>query len=74
MTFVCVAVFCYLAVCVSAEAPLKWPEKYAAEGSISLPYAEISEPFRAVVDMSKEMSLMSTYNGKCTIKCTIVLH
>lgn len=48
-----------LRVCTS----LKWPEKYTAEGKIILPYAEISEPFRAVVDKSVGMSLLSTYDG-----------
>lgn len=56
------ALSCLLGV-VYAEAPLEWPEKYTAEGTISLPYAQISEPFKAVVDMSKKMSFLSTYNG-----------
>ena len=62
-----VALVCFVqAVQVSIAAPstLKWPDKYTAGGKIDLPYAEISEPFRAVVDMSKGMSLMSTYGGK----------
>ena len=56
---------------VCAEAPLQWPEKYTAEGRIILPYAQISEPYRAVVDLSKGMSLLSTYDGMYVVHSCI---
>lgn len=57
----------FFCLAVSAESPLKWPERYTAVGNIILPYADINEPFEAVVDMSKGLSSLSTYNGMCSI-------
>ena len=57
------AVLFYVTVTSSFEAPLKWPVKYTAEGNIILPYADINEPFKAVVDMSSGLSSLNTYNG-----------
>ena len=55
------ALFCCL---LNAAASFRWPNQYTAEGKIYLPYAEIAEPFKAVVDMTKGMSRMETYGGK----------
>lgn len=68
MQLFAVTLFCCLAVVsVSGGADFKWPEKYTVSGSISLPYAEISEPFVAAVDMTKGMSMFSTYGGKAKV-------
>lgn len=44
--------------------PPKWPEKYYAEGTLNLPYAEISEPFAAWFDSEKKSSRIDYYGGR----------
>ena len=53
-----------LSAAVAVPLAFEWPKQYTAEGTIYLPYAEIAEPFTAVVDMTKKMSSMDTYHGK----------
>lgn len=60
----CVLAAAAVGVAVAAPLTFEWPEQYTAEGTIFLPYAEIAEPFKAVVDMTKKMSKMDTYDGK----------
>lgn len=55
---------CVVGMVAAAPAPLKWPDQYTVEGSIVLPYGDINEPFKAVVDMTKGMSYFSTYDGE----------
>ena len=56
---------CYL---VSVATSFEWPKQYTAEGTIYLPYAEIAEPFKAVVDMTKGMSRIDTYDGRYNVQ------
>lgn len=43
--------------------PPKWPTKYYAQGTLNLPYAEISEPFSAWYDGNKNSSRIDFYGG-----------
>ncbi len=54
---------CFIVV-ITATGPLTWPDEYSAEGTISLPYSEIYEPFSAVVDMKNGISKITYYDGK----------
>jgi hypothetical protein len=59
----CCLVFAATGAAVSVP-DFVWPEQYSAEGTIYLPYAEIAEPFKAVVDMTNQKSRMDTYDGE----------
>lgn len=57
--------FCLLALlqlCVAQV--LQWPQQYTVKGQIVMPYAEITEPFTAYVDMTgKGRSRIDYYGG-----------
>ena len=60
-----VAVICVLfQTCVVLSAPLQWPKIYQTSGQIILPYGDIAEPFTAVVDMTRGMSYLNTYDSQ----------
>ena len=58
------ALLCLFAGVVTGVAPLKWPDQYTVSGNVILPYADVNEPFTAVVDMNGGMSSLSTYGGE----------
>ena len=43
---------------------LQWPDAYTITGTISLPYAEITEPFEAIMDIGAKLGRMNINNGK----------
>lgn len=43
---------------------ISWPSSYITSGVVSLPYAEISEPFTMYMDGDSKMGKMDTYDGK----------
>ena len=43
---------------------VSWPSSYIASGTVSLPYAEITEPFTMYMDGDSKMGKMVTYDGK----------
>ncbi|XP_003387854.1 PREDICTED: digestive cysteine proteinase 1-like [Amphimedon queenslandica] len=46
---------------------LQWPDTYTISGTISLPYAEITEPFQAIMDIGAKMGRMNINNGEVTL-------
>lgn len=57
------AVVCVLLPLV-LSAPLQWPQTYQTTGQIILPYGDIAEPFTAIVDMTRGMSYLNTYDSE----------
>ncbi|XP_065186397.1 digestive cysteine proteinase 1-like [Sycon ciliatum] len=58
------------AVFASARADKKipaFPSRYMAQGTISLPYAEIVEPYTAYVDGDNDRSRIDTYHGLASV-------
>ena len=45
------------------EAP-QWPTKYSVQGTLNLPYAELSEPFTAWFNAETKSSRIDFYGGK----------
>lgn len=43
--------------------PPKWSSSYSLQGEISIPYAEVSEPFAAFFDDDSSNSRIEYYNG-----------
>ena len=44
------------------QAP-SWPSSYRVKGTLSIPFAEIEEPFSAWVDMDQSKSRIDYYDG-----------
>lgn len=44
------------------QAP-NWPSSYEVKGTLSIPFAEIEEPFSAWVDLDQSKSRIDYYNG-----------
>ena len=44
------------------QAPI-WPSSYMVRGTLSIPFAEIEEPFSAWVDIDQSKSRIDYYNG-----------
>ena len=44
----------------------KWPDKFFIEGILSLPYADLDEPFSAWYDGVGKRSRVDMYGGKST--------
>ena len=77
--FFCVVLFVFFAsnIVLSAEyirfhpkqrpSLPKWPVKYYAEGTLSLPYAELNEPFTIWYDGTSKRSRIDMYGGKSLI-------
>ena len=42
----------------------QWPTKYSVQGTLNLPYAELSEPFTAWFDADMKSSRIDFYGGK----------
>lgn len=60
-----VAVLCVLFhASVVLSVPLQWPQTYQTSGQIILPYGDIAEPFTAIVDMTKGLSYLNTYESE----------
>ena len=60
-----VAVLCVLFhACLGLSAPLQWPQTYQTSGQIILPYGDIAEPFTAIVDTTRGMSYLNTYESE----------
>lgn len=58
-----VAVLCVLVHAAFSD-PLQWPQTYQTSGQIILPYGDIAEPFTAIVDLSKGLSYLNTYDSR----------
>ena len=43
---------------------LQWQDAYTITGTISLPYAEITEPFEAIMDIGAKLGRMNINNGE----------
>lgn len=54
----------FVALAAADPPALTWPDAYTITGSISLPYAEITEPFEAIMDLGSKMGRMNINNGK----------
>lgn len=54
---------CCLFVAAFATNPPKWPKEYTVSGVLSLPYAEINEPFYAWYDENNGRSRIDYYGG-----------
>ena len=54
----------FFALAAADPPALNWPDAYTITGSISLPYAEITEPFEAIMDLGSKMGRMNINNGK----------
>ena len=50
------------------EAP-QWPTKYSVQGTLNLPYAELSEPFTAWFNGETKSSRIDFYGGKLLFPC-----
>lgn len=60
-----IALFLFAAGALAADPhTLQWPETYTISGTISLPYAEITEPFEAIMDIGAKMGRMNINNGE----------
>ncbi|XP_053668625.1 digestive cysteine proteinase 1 [Anopheles marshallii] len=62
MKFVLLVISCLLAG-VLATNPPKWPDVYSVSGMLTIPYAEINEPFYAWYDKTNGRSRIDYYGG-----------
>lgn len=62
MKFLLLVLSC-LAASALATKPPKWPEVYAVSGVLTIPYAEINEPFYAWYDKKNGRSRIDYYGG-----------
>ena len=46
----------------------EWPSKYVIQGTLNLPYAELSEPFTAWFDADLKSSRIDFYGGKSILQ------
>jgi hypothetical protein len=77
MKFIAVAITAVLLIVVQSvssapAAPGKTPfsnlKRYSVSGTLSLPYAEINEPFRAWYDSDQSASRIDYYNGELDLR------
>ncbi|EAA06994.2 AGAP010645-PA, partial [Anopheles gambiae str. PEST] len=62
MKFVLVVLSCLLAGAFATKPP-KWPDVYSVSGMLTIPYAEINEPFYAWYDKTNGRSRVDYYGG-----------
>ena len=67
-------VFVLFQAAVVLSAPLQWPQTYQTSGQIILPYGDIAEPFTAIVDMTRGMSYLNTYDSQLMLQYDPKLH
>ena len=67
-------VFVLFQAAVVLSAPLQWPQTYQTSGQIILPYGDIAEPFTAIVDMTRGMSYLNTYESQLMLQYNPKLH
>ena len=53
----------YLSYVVAKNQPPAWPNHYSVEGVLTIPFAEIMEPFQAYIDFDDGNSRIDYYNG-----------
>ena len=57
---------------------ISWPSSYITTGIVTLPYAEITEPFTMYMDGDSNLGRMETYDGKynrqyCMLRLILII-